>query len=153
MCDSSHSESETKRLHIDHSTRDVVMLLDDSDVCQAVEQCREVCRRRETFLVDVNDWNCDFRDKLRACGPDGTTVACSSGGTPREFMSNESCLLDLLAAARDGNGNLQRKPWEVCSTTRTWHPGGSWALRRIRPGFGSSLQDGGERLHRQNVSL
>ena len=24
-------------------------------------------------------------------------------------MSNESCLLDLLAAARNGNGNLQRK--------------------------------------------
>ena len=30
--DSSNSESETKRLHADHSTRDVVMLLDDSDV-------------------------------------------------------------------------------------------------------------------------
>ena len=30
--DSSHSESETKRLHTDHSTRDVVMLLDDSVV-------------------------------------------------------------------------------------------------------------------------
>ena len=27
--DSSHSESEAKRLHTDHSTRDVVMLLDD----------------------------------------------------------------------------------------------------------------------------
>ena len=44
-CDSSHSESETKRLHIDHSTRDVVMLLDDHDVSRAVEQRREVCRR------------------------------------------------------------------------------------------------------------
>ena len=53
--DSSHSECETKRLHTDHSTRDVVMLLDDSDVSRAVEQCREVCRRKETFLVDVND--------------------------------------------------------------------------------------------------
>ena len=29
--DSSNFESETKRLHTDHSTRDVVMLLDDSD--------------------------------------------------------------------------------------------------------------------------
>ena len=55
--DSSHSESETKRLHTDHSTRDVVMLLDDSDVSRAVQQCREVCRRKETFLVDVNDWD------------------------------------------------------------------------------------------------
>ena len=34
--DSSHSESETKRHHTDHSTR-VVMLLDDSDVGRAVE--------------------------------------------------------------------------------------------------------------------
>ena len=58
--DSSHSESETKRLHTDHSTRDVVMLLDDSDVSRAVEQCREVCRRKETFLVDVNDLGLNF---------------------------------------------------------------------------------------------
>ena len=47
--DSSHSESETKRLHIDHSARDVVML-DDSDISQAFEQCREVCPRRGRFL-------------------------------------------------------------------------------------------------------
>ena len=44
--DSSHSESETKILHTDHSTRDVVMLLDDPDVSRAVEQCREVFRRK-----------------------------------------------------------------------------------------------------------
>ena len=60
--DSSRSESETKRHHTDHSTRDVVMLLDDFDVGRAVERCREVCCRSETFLVDA------FRDKLRACG-------------------------------------------------------------------------------------
>ena len=108
--DSSHSESETKRHHTCHSTRDVVMLLDESDVSGAVEQCREVCRRKETFLVDVNDWDCEFRDKLSACGSDGTTVACST----RELMSSESCLLDLLAAARNGNGNLQRKPIGKC---------------------------------------
>ena len=29
-------------------------------------------------------------------------------------MSNESCLLDLLAAVRDGNGNLQRKTSGKC---------------------------------------
>ena len=98
------SESETKRIHPDHSMRDVVMLLDDSDVGRSIERCREVCRRGgETFLVDVNDWDCAFRDKLRACGSDGTTVVCSSSGTIRELMSNESCLLDLLAAARNGN--------------------------------------------------
>ena len=90
------------------------MLLDGSDVGRAVERCREVCRRSETFLVDVNDWDCAFRDKLRACGSDGSTVACSSGGTTREVMSNESCLLDLLAAARSGNGNLQRKNIGKC---------------------------------------
>ena len=54
---SSHSESETKRHHSDHSTRDVVVLLDDPDVSRPVEQCREVGRRKETFFVDVNDWD------------------------------------------------------------------------------------------------
>ena len=55
--DSSHSESETKKLHIGHSTRDVVMLQDDLDVSRAVEQCREVCRRKKTLLFDVNNWD------------------------------------------------------------------------------------------------
>ena len=100
--ESSHSESETKR-------RDAVMLLDDSDAGRAVERCREDCRRSETFLVDVNDCNFAFRDKLRACGSDGTSVACSSSGITRELMSKESCLLDILAAARSGNDSLQRK--------------------------------------------
>ena len=93
--DSPHSEPETKRHHTDHSTRDVVMLLDDSDVGRSTERCREVCRWGEAFLVDVNDWDCALRDQLRASGSGGTTVACSSSGTIREFMSNESCLLDL----------------------------------------------------------
>ena len=56
--DSSHSEAETKRLHTDHPMRDVVMFLDDSDVGRSIERCREICRRGETFLVDVNDWDC-----------------------------------------------------------------------------------------------
>ena len=45
----------------------------------------------------MNDWNCESRDKLRACGSDGTTVACSSSGT-----------------TRFGNGNLQRKNIGKC---------------------------------------
>ena len=130
------------------------MLLDDSDVSCAVEQCREVCGRKETFLVDVNDWYFEFRDKLRACGSDGTTVACSSGGTTRELMSNESCLLDLPAAARNGNGDLQRKTIGKCVRQhKRWHLGSGWALRRIRPIFGPSSHNGGERLHRQDGSL
>ena len=36
----------------------------------------------------------------------GKDVSCRC---ERLGLSNESCLLDLLAAARDGNGNLQRK--------------------------------------------
>ena len=64
--DSSNSESATKGLHTDHSTRDVVMLLDDSDVSHAVERFREVCRLKRTFLSDVNDWDCESRDNLRA---------------------------------------------------------------------------------------
>ena len=112
--DSSNSESETKRLHTDHSTRDVVMLLDDSDVSHAVERCREVCRRKGTFLVDVNDWHCESRDNLRACGSDGTPVACSSGGATKELMSNEPRLLDFLAAARNSNGTLKRNTIAKC---------------------------------------
>ena len=57
LSDNSNSESETKSLHTGHSMCDVVMLLDDSDVSHAVERCREVCRRKGTFLVDVNDWD------------------------------------------------------------------------------------------------
>ena len=55
LSDNSNSESEAKRLHTGHSMRDVVMLVDDSDVSHAVEQGREVCRRKSTFLVDVGD--------------------------------------------------------------------------------------------------
>ena len=69
---------------------------------------------RGTFLVDVNDWDCESRDNLRACGSDGTTAVCSSGGVAKELMSNESRLLDFLAAARDSNGNLQRKTTAKC---------------------------------------
>ena len=63
----------------------------------------------------MTDWDSAFRDKLRACGSDGTTVACSSNGTVRELMSNESCPLDLLAAACNGNGSLKRKTIGKCA--------------------------------------
>ena len=112
--DSSNPESETKRFHADPSTRDVVMLLDDSDANQAVEQCREVCRRSGTFLVDVDDWDSKSRDNLRVFGSDGTIVVRASGGITRDLMSNESGLLDFLAAARNSNGNLQRKTIAKC---------------------------------------
>ena len=72
-----NSESEAKRLHTGHSMRDVVMLLDDSDVSRAVERVGKIVVERGTFLVDVNDWGCESRDNLRACGSDGTTVVCS----------------------------------------------------------------------------
>ena len=110
--DSSNPESET--FHADPSTRDVVMLLNDSDANQAVEQCREVCRRSGTFLVDVDDWDSKSRDNLRVFGSDGTIVVRSSGGITRDLMSNESGLLDFLAAARNSNGNLQRKTIAKC---------------------------------------
>ena len=67
-----------------------------------------------TFLVDVNEWDCESRDDVRACGSDGTTVACYSGGATKELMSNEPRLLDFLAAARNSNGNLQRKTIAKC---------------------------------------
>ena len=112
--DNSNPESETKRLHTCHSTRDGVMLLDDSGVSHAIERCREVCRRKGTSLVDVGDWECESRDHLRACGSDGTTVACSCGGAIRELMSNEPRFLDFLAASRSSNGNLQKKTIAKC---------------------------------------
>ena len=43
------SNPEAKRFHADHSPRDVVMLLDDSDVNRTVEQCRVICRERESI--------------------------------------------------------------------------------------------------------
>ena len=89
---SSSSESGAKRFHADHSTSDVVILLDDSKVSLAVSRSRKVCRDRGAFLVDVNDWDSESRDCLRALGSDGTTVACSSGGATRKLMSNESRL-------------------------------------------------------------
>ena len=99
-----------------------------------------------TFVVDVNDWDCESRDNLRACGSDVTTVVCSSG-VAKELMSNESRLLDFLAAARNSEGNLQRKNHrEVCTSTQMWCSGGGWASRRVRPSSGPSCQDGGERL-------
>ena len=88
--DNFNFEFEKRRIYIDHAMRDVAMLLDDCDVGRSIEWCREVCRRCETFLVDVNDQDCAFRAKMRVCGSDGTTVACSSSGTIRELMSNES---------------------------------------------------------------
>ena len=97
-----------------HTVAEPVFVPGCSDVSHAVERCREVCRRKGTFLVDVNDWDCESRDNLRACGSDGTTVACSSGGTMRELMWNEWCLLDLLAAARKSNGTLHRKTIAKC---------------------------------------
>ena len=123
--DSPHSESETKRLHTDHSTRDVVMLLDDSDVSQAFERCREVCLRKETFSC-----RCESRDNLRASGSDDTAVVCSSGGATRELMSNGSRLLDFLAAARKSSGNLQKKPIAKCVRQHKCgrHPGDGWTL-------------------------
>ena len=53
--DSSHPESETP----DHSTRDVVS--------REVEQCREVCRRKETFLVEFRDKTACLRLRYDCC--------------------------------------------------------------------------------------
>ena len=51
--DGHHSESEIKRHHADRSTRDVVTLLDDSDVGRSIERCREVCRRRRFLSMSM----------------------------------------------------------------------------------------------------
>ena len=110
-----------------------------TSVSRAVERCREVCRRKGTCLVDVNYWDCESRDNLRACGSDGTTVVCSSGGVTKELMSGESRLLDFLAAALNSYGNLQRKTIAKCARQYK-----CWALRRVRRSSGPSCQDGGK---------
>ena len=114
-----------------HSSRDVVMLLDDYEVGQSVEQCRVVCREKGTFLINVNDWDYESRDSLRAFGSGGTTVPCSSGETTRQLKSNESRLLDLLAAARNSNGDLQRKTIVKCVRQQMSRSGCGWALRGV----------------------
>ena len=58
--------------------------------------------------------DCESRDRLRTFGSDGTVVACSSAETTKELMSNESRLLDVLAAARNRNGDLQWKTIAKC---------------------------------------
>ena len=70
--------------------------------------------RGRAFLVDVNDWDSESRDRLRALGSDGTTVVCSSGETTRKLMSKESRLLDFFAAAWNSDGGLQRKTFGKC---------------------------------------
>ena len=92
----------------------------------------------------------DFRDRLRACGPDVTTVACSSGGATKEFMSNEPRLLDLLAAALMVTVICRGKPSGSVFVNTNVVSWGGWAFRRIRPSFGPSCQDGGEGFHRQD---
>ena len=47
----------------------------------------------------------------------GTVLACSSGESTMELMSNESQLLDVLAAARNRNGDLQWKIIVKCVTS------------------------------------
>ena len=66
------------------------------------------------------------------CGSDGTSVASSSSGTTRELMSNESCLLDLLAAARNGNGTVcKEKTIGKCATSaQAWHPGSGLGIAK-----------------------
>ena len=101
----------------------------------------------------MNDWDCEFRDKLLACGSGGTTVACSSRGTSRNSCRMNRVFSIFLLLPVMAIVICRGKPSEVCSSTQTWHPGSGWALRRIRPSFGLSCKDGGERLHRQNGSL
>ena len=52
---------------------------------------------------------------LRACGSDGTTVACFSGRATKEFMSTEARLFDFLAAACNSSGNSLRKTIAKCA--------------------------------------
>ena len=93
--DNSNSESATKRLHIDHSTRDVVMLLDGSDVGHAVGQ--SVMEKESSLLTCMT-------------GTVNPEIACALSvqmvqlllapvvRPPGELMTNESRLLDVLAS-------------------------------------------------------
>ena len=109
--DSSNSESETKSFTL---ITPRAMLSFFWMILMSVERLNSVVKSvvgRRHFL---NDWDREPRDYLRAYGSDGTTVACSSGGATKELMSNGPRLLDFLAAARNSNGNLQRKTIAKC---------------------------------------
>ena len=141
--DSSHSESERKRLHTDHSTRDVVMLLDGVVKCVVGKMC----------LVDVNDWDFEFRDNLRVCGSDGATVACSSSGTTRELMSKNrvfSIFLLLPVMAMVICGGKTSGSVLVNTNVASWEQLGI-AKNSIQ--FCSVVPRWRRRLHRQDGSL
>ena len=99
--DNPNFEFEAKRLHTGHSMRDLVMLLDDSDVSHAIERCREVCRRRGTCLVDVNfETICVFVAQMVQMLFAPLLVS------PRNSCPIESRLLNFLAAVRNSDANL-----------------------------------------------
>ena len=72
----SHSESETKRFHADHSAPDVVMLLIESGPSQSASVSRSPSAEG-VFLVDVIGWDSASGDSLRTLGSDCTIVTCT----------------------------------------------------------------------------
>ena len=96
------------------------------------------------FVVDF-----ESRDNLRACGSDGTTVACSSGGATKELMSNESCFFDFLTATRNSNGNLKpSRSVHINTNVASWE---RLAIAKSSTSSGLWCQVGGERHHRQDL--
>ena len=58
--DCSHSDSETKRFHGDHSTSDVVMFMSDADVGQCGRTIAKCARQRK--------WSCGRSAKMEEKG-------------------------------------------------------------------------------------
>ena len=63
-------------------------------------------------------------------------------------MSNQSCLLDLLAASCNGIDNLQRKNHREVFVNTNAASLAVGHFEEFDPSVGPSCQDGGERLHR-----
>ena len=110
------------------------------------EQCREVCPRRNVSC------RCEWL-RLKNLVTNYSLVAQMVRWllVPVVEPPEESCRMNrvfsvFLFVARNGNGNLQMKTIEKCARQhkQMWCLGDGWALRRVRPSFGPSCQDGGE---------
>ena len=84
-------------------------------------------------------------------GAEGTAVTCTSGGVRRELVSNESRLLDLLAAGRSRDGRLEERTIAKCACKAQMRScGRSRHLCAVLTSAGSQCRDGGEGRRRED---
>ena len=122
------------------------MLLDDSDVSHAVERCREVCRRKETFLVEVNDGQpgvnpCFINSTLRMYTRLGSGAAAGggSGGKSTSRTRGAGATATSTSAPTCGSGHHGTPRTLRSSITSTRCDSGSLRNDRAKPTDPSAL--------------